>query len=46
MARRYRRYGAPMICLELRQAGLWVNHKRVERGDWRVSTPPRTKRLR
>jgi len=31
MAQRYRRYGAPMIYLKLRQAGQQVNHKRVER---------------
>lgn len=31
MAQRHRRYGAPMIYLKLRQAGLRVNHKRVER---------------
>lgn len=30
-AHRYRRYGAGMIYLKLRQAGLVVNHKRVER---------------
>lgn len=31
LAYRYRRYGAPMIGLKLRQAGWVVNHKRVER---------------
>ena len=31
LAHRYRRYGAGMIYLKLRQAGLVVNHKRVER---------------
>lgn len=31
LAQRHRRYGAPMIYLKLRQAGLVVNHKRVER---------------
>lgn len=31
MAQRYRRYGAPMIHLKLRQAGRQINHKRVER---------------
>lgn len=31
MAQRFRRYGAPMIYLKLRQAGQQVNHKRVER---------------
>lgn len=31
LAQRHRRYGAPMIHLKLRQAGLMVNHKRVER---------------
>jgi putative transposase len=31
MAQRHRRYGAPMIYLKLRQAGLQINHKRVER---------------
>ena len=31
LAQRYRRYGAPMIYLKLRQAGWVVNHKRVER---------------
>ena len=31
LAQRYRRYGAPMIYLKLRQAGWTVNHKRVER---------------
>lgn len=31
LAQRHRRYGAPMIYLKLRQAGLAVNHKRVER---------------
>jgi len=31
LAQRHRRYGAPMIYLKLRQAGLTVNHKRVER---------------
>lgn len=31
LAQRYRRYGAPMIYLKLRQAGWLVNHKRVER---------------
>jgi len=30
-ARRHRRYGAGMIYLKLRQAGIVVNHKRVER---------------
>jgi transposase InsO family protein len=31
LAQRHRRYGSPMIYLKLRQAGLAVNHKRVER---------------
>ena len=31
LAHRYRRYGAGMIYLKLRQRGLTVNHKRVER---------------
>lgn len=31
LAQRHRRYGAGMIYLKLRQAGLIVNHKRVER---------------
>lgn len=31
LAQRHRRYGAPMIYLKLRQAGMAVNHKRVER---------------
>lgn len=31
LAHRHRRYGAGMIYLKLRQAGLVVNHKRVER---------------
>lgn len=31
LAQRYRRYGAPMIYLKLRQASWAVNHKRVER---------------
>src|SRR5512147_2315801 len=31
LAHRYRRYGAGMIYLKLRQRGLRVNHKRVER---------------
>lgn len=31
LAQRYRRYGAEMIYLKLRQAGQRVNHKRVER---------------
>jgi transposase InsO family protein len=31
LAQRHRRYGVPMIYLKLRQAGLAVNHKRVER---------------
>lgn len=31
LAQRYRRYGSAMIYLKLRQAGLLVNHKRVER---------------
>jgi putative transposase len=31
LAHRYRRYGAGMIYLKLRQAGLTVNHKRVDR---------------
>lgn len=31
LAHRYRRYGAGMIYLKLRQRGLVVNHKRVER---------------
>lgn len=31
LAHRYRRYGAAMIYLKLRQAGIVVNHKRVER---------------
>lgn len=31
LAHRYRRYGAGMIYLKLRQAGFVVNHKRVER---------------
>src|SRR5690606_38947270 len=31
LAHRHRRYGAGMIYLKLRQQGLVVNHKRVER---------------
>ena len=31
LAQRHRRYGAGMIYLKLRQAGMGVNHKRVER---------------
>jgi len=31
LALRHRRYGASMIYLKLRQQGLLVNHKRVER---------------
>lgn len=31
LAHRYKRYGAGMIYLKLRQAGLLVNHKRVDR---------------
>jgi hypothetical protein len=31
LAHRHRRYGAGMVYLKLRQAGKWVNHKRVER---------------
>ena len=31
LAHRHRRYGAGMIYLKLRQAGMSVNHKRVER---------------
>ena len=31
LAHRFRRYAAGMIYLKLRQAGLGVNHKRVER---------------
>ena len=31
LAHRHRRYGAGMIYLKLRQRGLVVNHKRVER---------------
>jgi transposase InsO family protein len=31
LAQRHRRYGAGMIHLKLRQAGIAVNHKRVER---------------
>ena len=31
LAHRHRRYGAGMIYLKLRQTGLQVNHKRVER---------------
>ena len=31
LAQRYRRYGAGMIYLKLRQAGIVVNHKRVDR---------------
>jgi len=31
LAQRHRRYGAGMIYLKRRQAGLVVNHKRVER---------------
>lgn len=31
IAQRHRRYGAPMIYLKLRQEGLLVNHKRVDR---------------
>lgn len=31
LAQRYRRYGAEMIYLKLRQDGMHVNHKRVER---------------
>src|SRR5690606_3183541 len=31
LAHRYRRYGAGMIYLKLRQAGLQINHKRVDR---------------
>lgn len=33
LAHRHRRYGAGMIYLKLRQQGLLVNHKRVERLD-------------
>ena len=33
LAHRHRRYGAEMIYLKLRQAGLLVNHKRVDRLD-------------
>ncbi|WP_444546971.1 IS3 family transposase [Laribacter hongkongensis] len=31
LAQRHRRYGAGMICLKLRQSGMVVNHKRVDR---------------
>ena len=31
LAQRHRRYGSGMIYLKLRQAGVVVNHKRVER---------------
>lgn len=31
LASRYRRYGAGLIYLKVRQQGRWVNHKRVER---------------
>ena len=31
LAQRHRRYGSGMIYLKLRQSGLQVNHKRVER---------------
>jgi putative transposase len=31
LAQRHRRYGAGMIYLKLRQAGVVVNHKRVDR---------------
>ena len=31
LAHRYKRYGAEMIYLKIRQTGLLVNHKRVER---------------
>ena len=31
LAHRHRRYGAGMIYLKLRQRGMVVNHKRVER---------------
>ena len=31
LAQRHRRYGAGMIYLKLRQAGMVVNHKRVDR---------------
>jgi len=31
LARRHKRYGVGMIHLKLRQAGLLVNYKRVER---------------
>ena len=31
LAQRHRRYGAGMICLKLRQEGMQVNHKRVDR---------------
>ena len=31
LAHRHRRYGSGMIYLKLRQAGMMVNHKRVER---------------
>jgi putative transposase len=31
LAQRHRRYGSEMICLKLRQDGVMVNHKRVER---------------
>jgi transposase InsO family protein len=31
LAQRHRRYGSPMIYLKLRQAGEFINHKRVER---------------
>ena len=31
LAQRYRRYGAGMIYLKLRQQGLLVNHKRIDR---------------
>nr|MBB4248202.1 hypothetical protein [Rhodocyclus tenuis] len=30
LAQRHRRYGAGMIYLKLRQAGMVVNHKRVD----------------
>jgi hypothetical protein len=38
LAQRYRRYGASMIYLKLRQAGEFVNHKRVERRKRAVVT--------
>jgi hypothetical protein len=31
LAQRHRRYGSGMIYLKLRQSGMIVNHKRVER---------------